>query len=123
MPLDRLLKPKSVAIVGASADAGKLTGRPPLYLQKHGFSGAIYPVNPRASSIAGLTCYPDIKSLPQAPDVALVLVGAEHVLDAIRDLSGIGAGAAIVLAGGFAESGEEGRAREAEIKRAAGAMR
>ncbi len=123
MALDRLLKPKSVAIVGASADAGKLTGRPLLYLQKHGFVGTIYPVNPRATNIGRLACYPDIKSLPQAPDVALVLVGAEHVVDAVRDLREVGTGAAIILAGGFGEGGEEGRAREAEIKRAAGAMR
>jgi acetate---CoA ligase (ADP-forming) len=123
MPLDRLLKPKSVAIVGASADASKLTGRPLLYLQKHGFAGAIYPVNPRAAHIAGIKCYPNIKSLPQPPDVALVLVGAEHVLDAIRESSAVRAGAAIILAGGFGESGDQGRAREAEIKHAADAMR
>ena len=121
--LDRLIAPRSIALVGASADADKLSGRPLHYLKQHGFDGAIYPVNPRAGSIAGVRCYPDIAALPEAPDVALVLLGAERVLDAVRQLSAIGTGAAIVLAGGFGEIGEQGRRREAEIAQAAGAMR
>ena len=52
--LDRLLKPRSVAVIGASADANKTAGRPIAYLLKHGFKGEIYPVNPRVSDIAGL---------------------------------------------------------------------
>ena len=52
--ISRLLKPRSVAIIGASADATKTSGRPIAYLQKHGFKGDIYPVNPRVDSIAGL---------------------------------------------------------------------
>jgi acyl-CoA synthetase (NDP forming) len=119
----RLFHPRSVAIIGASADAGKLTGRPVTYLQKHGFSGAIYPVNPRYPSVAGLTCYPDVRSLPAVPDVGLVLLGADHVADAVRELAQAGAAAAIVLASGFGEAGEEGRRRQEELKAAAGGMR
>ena len=72
----QLLRPASVAVIGASADPAKMTGRPVGYLQKHGFAGAIWPVNPRASSIAGLPCYADVAALPAAPDVGIVLVGA-----------------------------------------------
>jgi acyl-CoA synthetase (NDP forming) len=122
-PLDRLIAPRSIALIGASADANKLTGRPLHYLKQHGFRGLIYPVNPRAESIAGVRCYPDIASLPEPPDVALVLLGTERVLDSVRALSAIGTGAAIILASGFGESGEEGRRQEEEIVRAAGAMR
>jgi acetate---CoA ligase (ADP-forming) len=121
--LDRLIAPRSIALIGASADAEKLTGRPLHYLQRHGFSGAIYPVNPRADSIAGVRCYPDIASLPEPPDAAFVLLGGDHVVDAVRQLSEIGTGAATVLASGFGESGEEGKRQEEEIRRAAGAMR
>ncbi|OUM01066.1 hypothetical protein A8M77_18375 [Variovorax sp. JS1663] len=59
-PIARLLKPRSVAVIGASADPGKTAGRPVAYLQKHGFSGTIYPVNPRAAEIGGLKSYPDV---------------------------------------------------------------
>lgn len=121
--LDKLLRPRSVAVVGASADPAKTSGRPVAYLRKHGFQGSIYPVNPRASDIDGLRCYPDVRSLPQAPDVAIVVLGAERTQDAVRELAAIGTGAAIVLASGYAEAGEEGARRQHELREAAGAMR
>ncbi|RAI39398.1 hypothetical protein CH338_09645, partial [Rhodoplanes elegans] len=75
--LDRLFSPRSIAVIGASADATKLTGRPIAYLEKHGYAGAIYPVNPRAETIGSRRCYPDVAALPEVPDVGLVLLGAE----------------------------------------------
>jgi len=119
----RLLAPRSVAIVGASADTAKLTGRPLMYLEKYGFTGEIYPVNPRYKEIGRHRCYPDIAALPRPPDAAMVLVGGTKVTDAVRQLAAIGTPATIVLASGFGESGPEGRARQDELKRAAGAMR
>ncbi|MEH2503245.1 acyl-CoA synthetase (NDP forming) [Bradyrhizobium sp. AZCC 1578] len=121
--LERLIRPKSVAIIGASADAGKLTSRPLAFLQKHGYGHEIFPVNPRYPSISGHPCFPDIRSLPHAPDVAIVLVGSARVPEAVRDLGAIGTGAAIVLAGGFGESGADGMARQQALKSAAGGMR
>ncbi|OCK60407.1 acetate--CoA ligase family protein [Bradyrhizobium sp. LMTR 3] len=121
--LERLIRPKSVAIIGASADAGKLTGRPLAFLQKYGYGHEVFPVNPRYQSIGGYPCFPDIRSLPHAPDVAIVLVGSARVPDAVRELGAIGTGAAIVLAGGFGESGADGMARQQELKSAAGTMR
>ncbi len=121
--LARLLRPRSVAVVGASADPSKLTGRPVAYLRRHGFDGAIWPVNPRSAEIAGLPCFPRVTDLPGAPDVAIVLLGAEQAVGAVAELSAIGTGAAIVLAGGFGESGAEGAARQAALRAAAGRMR
>jgi acetate---CoA ligase (ADP-forming) len=121
--ISRLLKPRSVAVVGASADANKTAGRPVLYLRKHGFAGEIYPVNPRVESIDGLRCYPDIQSLPQVPDVGLVLLGAERAHLAVRDLAARGTAAAIVLASGYTETGEEGARRQKQLIEAAGRMR
>jgi acyl-CoA synthetase (NDP forming) len=119
----RLLKPRSVAIVGASADTEKLTGRPLAYLEKYGFAGAVYPVNPRYAAIGAHRCYPDIAAVPEPPDVAIVLLGASKVSEAVRQLAAIRSGAAIVLASGFGESGPDGLSRQEELKRAAGTMR
>ena len=119
----RLLKPRSVAIIGASADATKTAGRPVAYLRKHGFSGDIYPVNPRAETIGGLPCYADIASLPATPDVGIVLLGAERAHLAVRDLAARGTAAAIVLASGYTETGEEGARRQQQLIEAAGGMR
>jgi acyl-CoA synthetase (NDP forming) len=121
--LSALLRPRSVAVVGASADATKTGGRPVGYLLKHGFAGEVWPVNPRAAEIAGLRCYADVASLPGAPDVGIVLVGPERAEAAVRDLAARGCQAAIVLAGGYGETGEAGAEKQSALKRAAGAMR
>lgn len=122
-PISRLLQPRSVAVIGASADAGKTAGRPVAYLRKHGFTGDIYPVNPRVEHIDGLRCYPDVASLPTVPDVGIVLLGAERAHKAVQDLSARGTAAAIVLASGYTETGEDGARRQAQLREAAGSMR
>jgi acyl-CoA synthetase (NDP forming) len=121
--ISRLLKPRSVAVIGASADAGKTAGRPVAYLRKHGFTGEIFPVNPRVDSIDGLRSYPDVASLPSVPDVGIVLLGAERAHLAVRDLAARGTAAAIVLASGYTETGEQGARRQAQLIEAAGRMR
>jgi acyl-CoA synthetase (NDP forming) len=121
--ISRLLKPRSVAVIGASADATKTAGRPVSYLLKHGFGGEIFPVNPKVERIGDLACYPDVASLPAVPDVGIVLLGAERAHLAVRDLAARGAAAAIVLASGYTETGEEGARRQKQLVEAAGAMR
>lgn len=119
----KLLSPRSVAVIGASADLQKTTGRPVAYLQKHGYAGRILPVNPRAQSIGDLPCYPDVASLPEVPDVAVVLLGAERAHLAVKELSERGCAAAIVLASGYTETGQEGAQRQRQLVEAAGTMR
>ncbi|WP_454709670.1 acetate--CoA ligase family protein [Delftia acidovorans] len=119
----KLLSPRSVAVIGASADLKKTTGRPVAYLQKHGFAGRILPVNPRVERIGDLPCYPDVASLPEVPDVAVVLLGAERAHQAVRELSALGCAAAIVLASGYTETGEDGAHRQRQLIEAAGSMR
>ena len=121
--ISRLMRPQTVAVIGASADIAKTAGRPVAYLLKHGFSGVVYPVNPKATEICGLTCYPDIASLPTVPDVGIVLLGAERAHQAVKELAQLGCAAAIVLASGYTEVGEEGAKRQAELIAAAGSMR
>jgi acyl-CoA synthetase (NDP forming) len=121
--ISRLLQPRSIAIIGASADPTKTAGRPVAYLQKHGYAGQILPVNPKADRIADLPCYADIASLPVVPDVGVVLLGAERAHLAVRDLAARGTAAAIVLASGYTESGEAGARRQRQLIEAAGSMR
>lgn len=121
--IDRLMRPKSIAIIGASADPTKTAGRPLRYLKKHGFSGAIYPINPRYRDLDGTRCYPDVASLPSAPDAAILLVGSDRAEGYVRELAARGAGAAIVLSGGYAEVDAEGAGRQTSLRAAAGSMR
>ena len=118
-----LLNPNSIAVVGASADPNKTSGRPISYLLKHRFSGPIYPVNPKAAEIQGLRCYASIEDLPAAPDVGLVLLSAKRSIEAVRSLAKLGCKAAVVLASGFAETGDGGHGLQEELKEAAGPMR
>ena len=121
--IQKLMEPRSIAVIGASTDPKKTAGRPIAYLQKHHFKGKIYPVNPRVEEVAGLKCYPDIGSLPETPDVAIIMVGTDKALSAVQELSQRGTPAAIVLTSGFAEHGPEGLKKQEELIAAAGAMR
>jgi acyl-CoA synthetase (NDP forming) len=71
-----LLRPASVAVIGASADPEIISGLPQRILAQHDYAGAVYPVNPRHAEIDGMRCYPDITSVPGPVDVALVVVNA-----------------------------------------------
>ena len=119
----QLLSPRSVAIIGASTDPNKTSGRPVAYLQKHGFEGRIYPINRKVDRIGTLECYPDVASLPEVPDVGIVLLGAAHAHTAVRELSARGCPAAIVLASGYGETDELGKMRQEQLLEAAGSMR
>jgi acetate---CoA ligase (ADP-forming) len=112
-----LLHPRSVALIGASDDATKTGGRPLAYLRRAGFSGVVYPVNPRRATVQGLRAYPSLDTLPEVPDHAFILTPTEGALDAVAACAARGVPLATVLAGGFAEEGEAGRAREAELRR------
>ena len=118
-----LFSPRTVALVGASADAAKLASRPQRVLRKHGFTGTIVPINPGRSEINGDKAYPDIKSVPQKIDHAFIMVPAKAVPGVIDDCAAAGVKAATIFSAGFAETGEEGRLiqqRMVETARAAG---
>lgn len=123
MSLDALFNPRSIAIVGASADSTKTSGLPIRFLRQQKYEGEIFPVNPRVAEIDGLRCYKSIETLPVSPDVAMVLLGSAHAVEAVRELAAKGTTYAIVLAGGFGESGEDGRKRQQQLLAAAGGMR
>ena len=91
MDVDRILHPRSVAVFGASDSKDKFGGRIMHFLVRHGFAGEIYPINPRRSDVVGRKAYPPIADVPAPPDVAILAVPAERMLDE-RDGGGGGRG-------------------------------
>ncbi|WP_198377276.1 acetate--CoA ligase family protein [Neoroseomonas rubea] len=110
-----LLNPRRIALVGASADATRLTARAQVYLRKHGFDGDLFPVNPRAETVLGEKSYATIADIPGPVDLAYLLLGTEHVEGVIADVAAKGIPLAAILADGFAEAGDEGRARQERL--------
>ena len=113
--LQALVSPKSIVIVGASADINKINGRAPHYLARDGYAGRLYLINPKYRDIAGIPCYPDLDSLPETPDLGVVSVAAERAIGVIADLGKRGVRMAIVFSSGFAETGPAGRKLEQEL--------
>ncbi|MDP2639633.1 MAG: acetate--CoA ligase family protein [Betaproteobacteria bacterium] len=117
--LQALLAPRSIAVLGASSDLGKLNGRVLKYLRDKDYSGRILPINPKYTTIGDLPCYADLASLPEAVDLAIIALPARQVAGAIRECGRARIPAAIVFSSGFSETGAEGRMLEAELVRAA----
>ncbi|MGL4354159.1 MAG: GNAT family N-acetyltransferase [Aeromonas popoffii] len=99
--LDRLFKPQSIAVIGASTDPQKAGHVVIRHLLAGQFKGPILPVSPHSKAIAGVLAYPDISSLPLSPDLAIICTKRERVLPLIEELGKKGAGAAIILAADF----------------------
>lgn len=116
-PLDAAFRPRSVCFVGVSGDPTKTSGTPLRYLLRHGFTGPVYPVNPKYDEIEGLACYPDVASLPAVPDCAFISLPARLVPGAVDALGEKGVKAAIILSSGFEET--EGGDSHADALRAA----
>lgn len=113
--LEALLNARSVAVVGASADPGKISGRPIAYMLARGYQGAIYPVNPGREEVQGLRCYPSIAAIGQPVDLAIVGTAASHVEGVIREGIAAGVKAFVVFSSGFAELDEAGRALQVRL--------
>ncbi len=114
-----MLKPKSIAIIGASPDINKLNGRPLHFLRRDGYAGKLFPVNPKYTDINGLTCYPDVASLPEAPDMAIVAVSQKLAKSAVEALGKKGTPVAILFSSGYSETGDEGAKHERELLKTA----
>ncbi|MFC3444136.1 acetate--CoA ligase family protein [Sphingobium rhizovicinum] len=117
--LDCLLRPQSVAIIGASDKPGSLGASVLANLVRQGFDGPIYLVNPKRAEIGGRPCIASVDDLPAAVDVAVLAIPRAGVLDAIRGLARKSVGAAVIFSAGFAEDGPQGLADQQEIARIA----
>ncbi|MEG3146314.1 acetate--CoA ligase family protein [Sphingomonas sp. RT2P30] len=117
--LDRLLRPTSIAIIGASDKPGALGASVLANLDRQGFGGAIHLVNPKRSEIGGRPCIASVDDLPEGVDAAILAIPRAGVLDTLRGLARRKVGAAVVFAAGFAEDGPQGLADQQEIARIA----
>ena len=104
-PLDSFFAPSSIAIIGASRDALKIPGLLLTFLRRNGFPGWIYPVNPNYPNIDGLACYPSVADIKQPIDLAIVIIPARAVLNALKECAAVGVKNAIIISSGFAEEG------------------
>jgi acyl-CoA synthetase (NDP forming) len=113
--LERFFNPRAIAIIGASQDLITISGQPLKHLTAHGYQGRLYPVNPRYQEILGVRCYPALADLPEAPDLALILVNAARVPDMLRQCGVKGVPYVIIFTSGFAEVGGGGVAMQREL--------
>ncbi len=113
--LKALWEPRSIAVVGASRRPETVGYAVLSNLVNGGFKGSIFPVNPKADTIAGLKCYPALENVPGPVDLAVIIVPAGGVADVLRTCAVKGAGAAVVISAGFREVGPEGARLEKEI--------
>ena len=107
--------PKSVAVIGASADLAKASGLPLRNIVNSKFTGKIYPVNLRAAEIGGVKCYPTVTDLPEAPDLAILMIDAKLTAEILEECGRKGVKTAIIGSAGFSEAGPEGQARQDEV--------
>jgi len=111
----RVLAPSSVAVVGASHRPGSIGGAILANLIDAGFNGSLYPVNPHAQEVGSLPAHPTVGAIPGDVDLAVIAVPAERVVDVATQCGAKGVGALLVISAGFAETGADGSARQAEL--------
>lgn len=111
----RMLRPRSVAIVGASATPGALGNSLLGNLVRNGFDGEIHLINPKRAEIDGRPCLPGVDALPEGVDVAVLAIPQPAVLETVKGLAARGVGSVVIFSAGFAEAGEAGLAQQQEI--------
>jgi acyl-CoA synthetase (NDP forming) len=102
------LAPRSVAVIGASDNPHKVGGRPILYMQRYGYRGALYPINPARATVQGLRAYARLEDLPEAPELVIVAVAGDEAVRAVESCAAQGVKVAVVMASGFGETGPQG---------------
>jgi acyl-CoA synthetase (NDP forming) len=117
--LQSALSPRSVAVIGASDNPHKVGGRPILYMQRYGYRGAIYPINPGRATVQGLRAFSRLEDVPEAPELAIVAVAGDEAVRAVESCAALGVKVAVVMASGFGETGEAGlKVQEAMVQSA-----
>jgi acetyltransferase len=114
--LDSIFKPKRIALIGVSNNPNSVGGITLRNLVGGGYNGVVYPVNPKREAVFGIPCYPDVKSLPKVPDLAVIMTAAQFVPQIVRECGEVGIHGIIIMSAGFKEAGEEGKNLEDEVK-------
>ena len=113
--LESLFYPKSVAVVGASREPGKVGHDVLQNLIQYNYTGTIYPINPKADEILGLRCFPQVSAVPDEVELAVIVVPAKYTLGVVEDCAKKGVKALIIITAGFKETGREGAALERQV--------
>ncbi len=114
--LDSIFKPKRIALIGVSSNPDSVGGITLRNLVGGGYNGVVYPVNPKREAVFGIPCYPDVKSLPKVPDLAVIMTAAKTVPQLVRECGEAGIHGLIIMSAGFKEAGEEGKILEEQVK-------
>ncbi|MDB5874277.1 MAG: hypothetical protein JWQ07_3719 [Ramlibacter sp.] len=113
--MKNFFRPGSVCVIGASAEAKRIGGRPVHYLNTAGYEGRIFPVNPNRPEVQGHKAYASIAGLPERPDLAVIALPREQVLAALRECVAAGVPAVTIFSSGFAEMDDAGRQLQAAM--------
>jgi len=113
--LKYFLSPRSIAIIGASANFNSISGKPLRFLKEHGYKGDIFPINPKYEELGGYTCYKSVLDVPGTIDLALIAVNYKLVLPMLQQCVEKGVKFTSVFSSGFAESGTEGKQLQQKI--------
>jgi acetyltransferase len=114
-PLDSILRPRSIAVVGASRQSGSIGHQVVSNLLQYGFTGPVYPVNPRAGSVRSIKAYPSVASIPDPVDLAVIAVPKQLVVAAAEECGRKGIAGLVVISAGFREVGGAGAELEHEL--------
>ncbi|HSV77700.1 MAG TPA: acetate--CoA ligase family protein [Ramlibacter sp.] len=110
-----LFEPRTIAVVGVSDDAARPGSQAVRALLKNGYAGRIFPVNPKYEQFEGMKCYPSVAAIPENVDLVVIGVPAGGVLPVVEECAAKGVAFAVILSGGFRESGPEGIEREQRL--------
>lgn len=111
----RMFHPRSIAVIGASPETAKPSGQPLMHLRNLGYSGEVYPINPRYAEIQGWKCWPGVAELPVTPDLVMIAVAAANVPHQLQECGRKGVRHVIVISSGFSEMGDAGTQAQQEI--------
>ncbi len=114
--LNSIFKPRRIALIGASNNPKSVGGIVLKNLVGAGFNGVIYPINPKREAVMGITCFPNVKSLPHTPDLAVIMTGAQFVPGLIRECGEAGINGVVIISAGFKECGDSGKELEEQVK-------
>jgi len=107
--LAKALSPTCIAVFGASDNPHKVGGRPIAFMRQYGYQGRIYPINPQRPTIQGLRAYATLADLPEVPELAIIAVGGQSGLELVRQCAAARVATVVVMASGYAESGDAGQ--------------
>jgi len=113
--LNSILRPKSIAVIGASTSPDKLGYEIMKNILDSGFPGSVYPVNPKADAILDIPCHVNVKDIAEAPDMAVIIIPARFVPQALEECGQKGVKGAVIITGGFSEAGPEGEVLQQHV--------